>query len=246
MSERAERFIELDVIRGSALFLMIFLHLLWDLDFYNVMPLDTTIYSLNKIVSFTFFLVAGISVSIAYRRKSAYHVIKHGIWIFNVGMGLTIITLMVIPQRPIYFGVLHCIGLSLLLSVPFIRFKKYAVLPAFCAIIAGLVIDAIPTSSPSIVQLILGLHQSNIWQYTVDYFPVLPWLGIMLLGIAIGNVAYKDGKRQFKLPNLNPYKSARMVSFFGKNSLYVYLVHQPVIIVIIKYMMPILRPLLNL
>lgn len=225
---------------------MIFLHVIWDLDFYDVMPLDTTIYSLNKIVSFTFFLVAGISVSLAYRKKSTYQIMKHGIWIFNVGMGLTIITLFLIPQRPIYFGVLHCIGLSLLISIPFIRFKKYAVFPAFCAIIAGLVIDAIPVQSPSIVQLILGLHQSNIWQYTIDYFPVLPWLGVVLLGVAVGNIIYKDGKRQFRLPDIGSYKSTRLVSFLGKNSLYVYLVHQPIIIGIIKYMIPIIRPFLNI
>jgi uncharacterized membrane protein len=246
VSERAERFVELDIIRGSALTLMIFLHLLWDLDFYNVVPLDTTLYSLNKIVSFTFFLVAGISVSIAYRRKSTYQIVKHGIWIFNVGMGLTIITLILLPQRPIYFGVLHCIGLSLLLSIPFIKFRKYIVFPAFCAIIAGLVMDSIPVQSPSIVQLILGFHQSNVWQYTIDYFPVLPWLGVVLLGVAVGNIAYKDGKRQFRIPNLNPHKSTKIVSFLGKNSLYIYLIHQPIIVAIIKYMLPIIRPLLNI
>jgi uncharacterized membrane protein len=207
VSERQDRFIELDVIRGSALFLMIFFHALWDLNFYSVLPLDTTLYSLGAIVTFIFFLVAGISISIAYERKSIYHVIKHGLWIFNVGMGLTIITLIAIPQKPIYFGVLHCIGLSILLSIPFLKFKRYTVFPAFCAMIAGMVIDSIPTTSPSIIQLILGLHQSNIWQYTIDYFPILPWFGVVLLGITIGTIAYKDGKRQFSMANVHSHRS---------------------------------------
>ena len=44
------RFVELDMMRGLAIFLMISLHILWDLGYFGLLPLDRNIYQFNKIV----------------------------------------------------------------------------------------------------------------------------------------------------------------------------------------------------
>jgi len=50
VDERPPRFVELDIIRGVTIFAMIFLHLLWDLDFFQVYPLSEL--PLNKLGGF--------------------------------------------------------------------------------------------------------------------------------------------------------------------------------------------------
>jgi uncharacterized membrane protein len=64
---------------------------------------------------------------------------------------------------------------------------------------------------------------------TADYFPLLPWFGIFLIGICAGNTFYRDGERRFSL-RLTATRITRPLAFIGRNSLLIYLVHQPVII----------------
>lgn len=81
----------------------------------------------------------------------------------------------------------------------------------------------------------LGFHQQNLWRYTVDYFPLFPWFGVVLFGVGLGAILYKDGKRQFKFPDLSRYLPVRVVSAIGRRSLLVYLVHQPILVGLINY-----------
>ena len=230
------RFIEIDILRGTAIACMIFLHLLWDLDYFGLLPLNENIYQFNKIIPSIFFCLVGICLIITYQKKYAtapHHLIKHlfyrGLGILILGMIITAITMVFLSDRPIFFGVLHCIGLSIILSIPFLRFKQYNFVFGSIFILIGLFVNALAVHHPTIVHLILGLHPPELWRYTIDYFPILPWFGVCLFGIAIGSVLYKDGMRQFRFPNLMPNKPVSMISWLGQHSLVIYLLHQPVI-----------------
>jgi len=233
------RFIELDILRGIAIALMIFLHLLWDLDYFGIIPLDHQIYQFQEIVPLVFFLLVGICLVVGKnknlsktpqeQKKYDRHLAVRGLKIFGLGMAITLVTIIFMPDRPIIFGVLHFIGLSIIFSIPFIRLKNYNLLFASLVILAGIIIGAYPIENPTAFHLAIGLHQANIWKYTIDYFPLIPWFGVILAGIVVGNILYKDNKRRFYLPDLSKYKSFTTLSWVGKHSLAIYLLHQPII-----------------
>jgi uncharacterized membrane protein len=236
----SNRFIEIDMLRGIAIILMIFGHILWDLDYFGMVPMNSGIYSaLHKTVPPLFFLLVGIGLIVSKKKienktledeKKYYkRLFERGLKIFGLGMIITIGSLIFMPERVVFFGVLHCIGLSVVLSAPFLKYRNYALLFAMLFIFAGTLMAQYPVENPTIFHLTVGLHQADVWRYTVDYFPLLPWFGISLLGIAIGDRLYCGNKRRFRMPDLSRYRPAKLFQWAGQHSLGLYLLHQPII-----------------
>jgi len=237
-----ERFIELDIIRGFAISVMIFFHLLWDLDYYGLFLFDKEMYSYGAYFPTIFFVLVGVCFVISSQHRTTGQLLFRGTWVFGIGIIITAVTIVMIPDKPVTFGVLHCIGLSIILSTFFIRFKAYNLFIAPFFIVGGFLIGNFHVQNPSFLHLARGLHQKNLWSYTVDYFPLLPWFGVTLLGLGVGNILYKDGKRQFTFPDIHHLIPVKAVSWLGKNSLIIYLLHQPVIAGTIIYVLPIVNP----
>jgi len=236
----SQRFIELDVLRGLAIILMVFGHILWDLDHFGLVPMNSGIYSfLQKTVPPLFFLLVGISLIVSKKKienktlkeQEDYYkrLVVRGLKIFSLGMILTTLSLIFMPERPVFFGVLHCIGLSVVLSATFLKYRNYALLFAILFIFAGTIVGQYAVENPTIFHLTVGLHQTDIWSHTVDYFPLLPWFGLCLLGIVIGDWLYCGNKRSFRMPDLSKYKPAKLFQWAGQHSLGIYLLHQPII-----------------
>lgn len=231
-----QRFIELDILRGFAILFMIILHLFWDLDYFGILSLNKNFYSLNIIVPMMFFLLVGICLAVnnnKYKhqpRKMHLRTVQRGLWILNLGILLTLLTAVFLPDRPILFGVLHCIGCCIILSTLLLRFKSTNIILAAFIIVSGLALGFFyTTEDPTMVELATGIHEADIGKHTIDYFPILPWFGVCLVGIALGNILYKDNKRRYPLPDLSRYKPTKLFSWMGQHSLAIYLIHQPLI-----------------
>ena len=233
------RFEEIDIIRGLAIIIMIFAHVFWDLNHFGIYSLNSSIYSIfARVIPFVFFLLVGVSLMISYKKKPLSsdqekkyykHLIFRGLKIIGFGMVLTLFSLVFVPEKPVYFGVLHCIGLSIVLCIPFLKITKYALFFSFPTIIAGCLINQINFQNPNLLLFIVGFQPARVFHYTVDYFPILPWFGAVLLGMSVGDFIYCGNKRRFRLPDLSVYKPAKLFSWCGKHSLGLYLLHQPVI-----------------
>lgn len=136
---KSERFIEIDIFRGLALFLMIVAHILWDLNYFEIIPMNNNLYStFSKVIPLLFFLIVGLSLIVSKKKienksieeQNRYYkkLTIRGLKIIGFGMIITIGSFIFIPDKPVFFGVLHCIGLSIILSVPILKYKNHAFL----------------------------------------------------------------------------------------------------------------------
>jgi uncharacterized membrane protein len=242
---KKQRFIEIDILRGLAIFLMVFGHLLWDLDYFGIVTMNNGFYSfLQSFVPQLFFVLVGVSLIVAKKRiennpnisENAFYkrLMFRGLKIIGLGMILTVGSLIFFPEKPVFFGVLHCIGLSIILCIPFLKFRSYNVVFASGIILAGYMLGQIHFANPNLAQLIIGFHQIDVWKYTIDYFPILPWFGIALLGVFVGDILYCGNERRFRIPDMSKSRVAKVFSWMGQHSLGIYLIHQPILAGIIS------------
>lgn len=237
MSNTYERKWEIDLLRGIAIIFMIIFHFLYDLAFFGQLKSDVNegfIFILGRTAALLFIVVVGISLSLSYNREfEIKHTrqrfskfIKRGIKIFFWGMMITLVSFIFLKEGIILFGVLHFIGVGIILSYPFLKHYRFALIAAILIILARPLIQMINIANPWF--LWIGITQAGFYSY--DYFPIIPWLGAMLIGIYIGNIAYPQYKRKFKLPEISDFIVVRVLTYLGKRSLMIYLIHQPVLI----------------
>lgn len=246
--ETQERFFEIDCVRGIAILMMVLFHTLFDLSYFSVLAVNvaTGFWRYFAYATATLFLlVVGISLVVSYARAAralaglllAQKFLVRGAGIFALGLLVTLATWLYIPSGCILFGILHLIGVAVMLAPLFFRLKKYN-LPVGLAVIAiGLFVIplinpiAVALTDPVAVLLLpLGLHSATFW--SVDYTPLFPWLGVVLAGLGAGEFLYGNGVRHFTMPSL-PDFFVRPLSFLGRHSLLIYIVHQPVIILLL-------------
>lgn len=64
---------------------------------------------------------------------------------------------------------------------------------------------------------------------TEDYVPLLPWFGVVLLGIFAGQQLHRPRvTRLLRMVN-GAHGAIRALAWAGRNSLLIYLVHQPIL-----------------
>ncbi len=224
-----KRIWELDAFRGLCILGMVLVHLFYDLTtLYAIVDwkLPGWFHFLQRWGNVFFLLLSGICVTLGH------HHVKRGLIVFGAGMLCTLVTVagwklgLFAKGMCIWFGVLHCLGICMLLWGLFRKFPKWLLVALSAAMIAvGLYIgEKSLVSYPWLVPLgfLYGGFES------ADYFPLLPNLGFFLLGAVLGQWLYP--KQESWLPNVNQKNPLiRVLLFFGKHSLIIYLVHQPLL-----------------
>ena len=224
-----KRIWELDVLRGVCILGMVVVHLIFDLQTFFSLPFlaDSQLFDLIKQWGgVLFLLISGICVTLGS------HPVRRGLIVFACGLICSAVTAgmyflnMADKSIIIYFGVLHCLGVCMLLWPLFKRLPVWALgllglgLTALGLWISGNVVVDFPWLIP------LGLVPGDF--ASSDYFPLLSNLGFFLVGAFLGKTLYR--KKETLLPRVNPANP--VLAFFtllGKWSLPVYLLHQPVI-----------------
>jgi len=231
-----KRFWEIDSLRGIAIILMVVSNLATDVGYFGIWSINTYsgfwLYLARAVVSM-FILLAGISLTLSYsrvRNKKPMEIHKkyllRGTKIFGLGMVITLVTWVFLKEDFILFGVLHLIGVSIILGHLLLKHPRVSLLLGISFLILGIYLQTMAFDFPWLVWL--GFRPEGF--YSVDYVPVLPWFGVFLTGMFLGNKFYPEGKRIFKLRDFSGSKLFALLSFLGRNSLKIYFIHQPVLI----------------
>lgn len=211
---------EIDMLRGFALILMVTYHFLYDLnEFFNydIAYNEGVFYLLGKSAAILFILIAGVSCS--FSKNNTLRGVKLIIW----GLVIFLVTYIAVPGSNIIFGILQFLGTCLLLYPVFRNLPPYTLIAGGAAVIVtGELTDQIPVSQNWLAPL--GFWGPSF--SSVDYFPLIPWLGVFLLGIAISKLVYQQ--RKSLTGELGKY--FRPLTVVGRHTLVIYLVHQPLIL----------------
>ena len=232
------RYPEVDMVRGIAILMMIFFHTVFDLSFFGISAIEVSSGFWKYFAYATaslFLLIVGISLTISHARAAtslsghrlALKFVYRGAGIFLLGLLVTVVTFLYLHEGYIVFGILHLIGISVMISPLFFRFKKYNLVWGLLFIITGYFLPMI--NGPAWL-LPFGIHPATFW--SVDYEPVFPWTGIVLIGMGIGEYLYPGGVRKYAIPSI-PSFFMQPLAFLGKHSLMIYLIHQPLIILLL-------------
>ena len=228
MAAAKHRIWELDAFRGVAILAVIVIHLLFDLEYFLGISLgyENPVFQFVKQYGGVVFVVlSGTCVTLGSRS------VRRGLIVFGCAMAVTLVTYgmvwlgLDIGSIVVKFGVLHLLGLCMLLWPLFRRLPTWALLAIGIPVVAlGYWFATFHVASSWLFPL--GLTSAGFT--SSDFFPLFPHLGWFLLGAVLGRTVYKDKKTRLS----QVHEKAAPVRFFcwcGRMSLFLYLFHQPVL-----------------
>jgi uncharacterized membrane protein len=224
------RFASVDVARGVALVGMFAYHLTWDFAHFGFVapyvPFTPEFRLFSHVVASSFLFLAGLSLVLSKRnpfdwRAYAWHIGR----IVVAAALVTAASLILFPDGPIFFGILHCIAAALIVATPLLFLPWYAALIAAVLIaVMAATISAPVFNLPLLQWTGLGTFEPS----SNDYRAFFPWAAPLLLGVAIMAAAEGSALRKWLARWPGTSMPARVLAFGGRHSLAIYLVHQPI------------------
>ena len=239
----SRRIAVIDVLKGVAILAMVVYHFAWDLSAYQLIATDVTndlgwrIFA--RSIAASFLLLVGINLVLASRNgiRPAPYVRRLAV-ILAAALAVSLGTWWLDPQTFVFFGILHQIFLASILALPFLRAPAWLTLLAAAFFLAGPLFLASPVFD-GWPWYWLGL--STVPPATVDYVPVFPWFGVVLLGVAAGRgILARPGLALWRWPATGGL--ARILARAGRWSLAIYLIHQPLLIGALMLAAPLFGP----
>jgi uncharacterized membrane protein len=236
---------EVDAWRGVAIIMMVIYHLMWDL--YAFAGVNVALgrgfwFYFQRTTATSFIFLVGVSLMLSYYSAQSsgkgaqglyWKFFQRGLKIFAIGMTITVVIMIASAFQPgftgrIDFGILHFIGASIIIAYPFMRIKWPWANLILAALLytAGRIIETIPAQGMAWVWL--GFQPYDY--YYLDYFPLIKWFSVVLVGIFVGQTVYAQGWRRFSLPDLSAFFPINLLRFLGRRSLLIYVIHQPILI----------------
>jgi uncharacterized membrane protein len=230
------RYLEIDFIKGFFIICVVVFHFLWDLNFFYDFRIN--LYGVigsffQKLGACSFFLINGItSVLQKNFQKNSYNFItalKRGIRLLIFAIFLSLIVNYFYPQNKIIFGVIHSLAVCSIIIYPFLSKKLLALFVGILIIILNKYISTLIVSNKFLIPI--GIRYFGF--SSVDYFPLVPWFGVSLIGSFLGNFFYNE---DFDFKSFSDFFLKKKDNFFfktliilGQNSFIIYILHQPIL-----------------
>ena len=230
------RIVAIDALRGAAICAMIAYHFSFDLNWFGVFRADFNRdllwLSLRASIVTSFLLLVGVSLVLAQRARISTHRFWRRIALISAcALLVTVGSYFIFPRTFITFGILHCIAVASILTWPLVRRPRVALFVGMAVIAIGTQVQLPVFDKPSLNWVGLMTHKPA----TEDYVPLLPWLGVVCIGIAVG--AWLDARDYRPLQGI-ARRAPAWLNWLGRHSLLVYMVHQPLLIGMLRVLLP--------
>ena len=228
MKEKKKRIELIDALRGLAVVLMVIHHFLYNLTAFLGAPewlfTNPVFDILHYIFAGLFILLSGVS-----SRFSRGNV-ERGAIVIVLAVIITYVTYRM--DMPIWFGILHLLGFSMIFFG--LTQKLWDTIPKKAAPIIFITLIIASVLAKTNIKLIsenkwiwdalnvLGWAQPTFESF--DYFPLLPWIFVFLLGTWAGIYI-----RDRKMPDWFYEVKPPIFPAIGRKALLIYILHQPVL-----------------
>lgn len=232
-----DRYNFIDVIRAAAILSMIVYHLCYDIFVvFGVYPSfwkEPLVMLWERSICFTFIIVSGVSLNFSR------HPYRRGIIVNLCGFAVTIATVLFLPREQIWFGILNLIGCAMMIT--YALHDLLDRLNPAAGMAGSLALFAFTYELP---QQYLGFFSLRLiklpealygWKYlsflgfpskdfySSDFFPIIPWLFLYVFGYFLWRFIKAHGYGALFRRDIPA------LSFIGRHSLLLYLVHQPLL-----------------
>lgn len=249
-----KRFKEIDFLKGVAIITMVISHIFYFKYQLNMSSLNFNslwYISLTIVAQVIFISCIGINLSLSYSKyqlknqpgKYYQNQIQRAIIIGFFGLLLSYLTYITHGYKFIKFGILHFASCAILLLMWTVRYNWFNILFILVIAIIYFVKDNLINLSlqtmPKFIIFILGIF--NPHYYSIDYFPIIPWIILVSFGVLVGNILYPKFNRKFKLNQRIDHfihnsqnKFSTTINFLGQHSFLIYLIHIPILYLILQ------------
>jgi uncharacterized membrane protein len=225
------RYLLVDALRGVAIVLMVVFHFCFDLAYFELADFDfyrdPFWLNLRTFILSLFLALVGVSLVLATRNgldRKRY--LRRLTLLVLSALAISVSTWWMFGARFVFFGVLHFIAVASVLGLLFVRSDWINLLLGI-----GLIGFAGNNSFSWFDQA--GWRWIGLMTHkpaTEDYVPLLPWFGVVLIGMFTAKRLLRLAWMQSLEHGLHDNRLVRILAFAGQRSLWIYLVHQPLLI----------------
>ena len=226
-SANIPRILFIDLLRTLAILMMIAFHTAFDLQELHRWNIDVFSggWDLLRIATGTLFIgLTGLSTHFSK------HPYKRAGRILAAAALVSVATFVWDPETYVRFGILHLIGVTVLVLPLLKRLGAANIVLGIVIILAGNAWSGMIVNT----HMLLPFGFLPPMFSTLDYYPLLPWSGVAMIGYGIGSLV--NISQSTKQKTKNPKPAMHLLTLPGRHALAIYLVHQPVIIILLGLM----------
>jgi uncharacterized membrane protein len=227
-----------DIARGVAIALMFIYHFTFDLNYFGVVSFDFNNdlrwRGFRAVIVSLFSGLVGVGLVLGPGRTLDWR--RYGKRLLAIGACALLASAgsyFMFPKTFIFFGILHFIFVASVLGLVFLRFTWLNLILGAALIVFGSTLQLLFFDQRPLQWIGMMTHKP----YTEDYVPLLPWFGVVLIGMFLARRAEAHGwfEKFSKIEFSNPV--AKVLAFGGRHSLIIYMLHQPIFIGLLSVML---------